>query len=115
LRRAQALAVGNGAALEISKELIHKKLIAQERLLAERIPSPVAEQAIAEARQRITNAISIDAIRALEAQAAYAYWSAWRNLAVNFPTKDLKRVPEHWRSFGTRISPLTGSPASIPD
>jgi CRISPR-associated endonuclease Cas1 len=110
LRRAQALTVGNGTALEISKELIRKKLIAQERLLAERIPSPVAEQAIAEARERITKATSIDAIRVLEAQAAYAYWSGWRNLAVNFPTKDLKRVPEHWRSFGTRISPLTGSP-----
>jgi CRISPR/Cas system-associated endonuclease Cas1 len=22
----------------------------------------------------------------------------------------LKRVPEHWRSFGARVSPLTGSP-----
>jgi CRISPR-associated endonuclease Cas1 len=110
LRRAQALAVGNGAALEISKELIRKKLIAQERLLTSRNPSPAAAQTIGETRERLTNASSIDAIRVLEAQAAYAYWSTWRNLAVNFPTKDLKRVPEHWRSFGTRISPLTGSP-----
>src|SRR5262249_22148449 len=23
---------------------------------------------------------------------------------------DLKRVPDHWRSFGARVSPLTGSP-----
>src|SRR5262249_59065040 len=27
-----------------------------------------------------------------------------------FPKNDLKRVPEHWRTFGTRVSPLTGSP-----
>src|SRR5262249_51634477 len=38
------------------------------------------------------------------------YWAAWRTLPVNFPKKDLARIPEHWKSFGTRVSPLTGSP-----
>jgi hypothetical protein len=46
----------------------------------------------------------------IEAQAASVYRSAWRTLPLTFPKKDLPRVPEHWRSFGTRISPLTGSP-----
>ena len=27
-----------------------------------------------------------------------------------FPKNDLRRVPDHWRTFGTRVSPLTGSP-----
>jgi hypothetical protein len=27
-----------------------------------------------------------------------------------FPKADLARVPNHWRTFGSRISPLTGSP-----
>ena len=27
-----------------------------------------------------------------------------------FPRKDHSRVPAHWRVFGTRVSPLTGSP-----
>jgi hypothetical protein len=31
-------------------------------------------------------------------------------LPINFPKNDLKRVPSHWRSFGARVSPLTGSP-----
>jgi CRISPR-associated protein Cas1 len=31
-------------------------------------------------------------------------------LPINFPKKDEHRVPEHWRTFGTRVSPLTGSP-----
>lgn len=53
---------------------------------------------------------SIDALRPLEALAAKGYWAAWRNVQVDFPTKDLGRVPEHWRIFGTRESPLTGSP-----
>ena len=39
-----------------------------------------------------------------------AYWSAWRTLPINFPKNDLRRVPDHWRTFGARISPLTGSP-----
>ena len=28
----------------------------------------------------------------------------------NFPTADLNRVPQHWRTFGTRKSPISGSP-----
>jgi len=43
-------------------------------------------------------------------QAGHAYWSAWRNVPLNFPKNDLARVPEHWRTFGTRLSPLSGSP-----
>jgi CRISPR associated protein Cas1 len=46
----------------------------------------------------------------LESQAAYAYWSAWRKLMINFPKRDLQRIPIHWRTFGARVSPLTGSP-----
>jgi hypothetical protein len=33
-----------------------------------------------------------------------------RGLPINFPTADYRRVPEHWRTFGTRKSVLTGSP-----
>jgi hypothetical protein len=31
-------------------------------------------------------------------------------MPINFPKNDLSRVPEHWRSFGARVSSLTGSP-----
>src|SRR5215813_13964616 len=34
----------------------------------------------------------------------------WRSVPVNFPTTDARQVPEHWRTFGQRVSPLTGSP-----
>jgi hypothetical protein len=53
---------------------------------------------------------SITTIRLIELQAARAYWSAWSTLPINFPKNDLSRVPDHWRTFGTRVSPLTGSP-----
>lgn len=46
----------------------------------------------------------------IESQAGHAYWSAWRTLPINFPRNDVRRVPDHWRSFGTRISLLSGSP-----
>jgi len=46
----------------------------------------------------------------LEAQGGLAYWPAWRSVQVVFPKKDVHRVPEHWGSFGARISPLTHSP-----
>ena len=49
-------------------------------------------------------------IRNLEANAAAAYFSEWRNLPVAWPRADLQRIPEHWRFVGSRQSPLTGSP-----
>jgi len=51
----------------------------------------------------------IEALRWAEARAALVYWSAWRNLRVTFPRNALARVPNHWRTFGARRSPLTGS------
>jgi hypothetical protein len=49
-------------------------------------------------------------VRLIESQAAGAYWAAWRTLRINFPRKDERQVPNHWRVFGARVSPLTGSP-----
>jgi ribosome-binding protein aMBF1 (putative translation factor) len=49
-------------------------------------------------------------LRHREAQAALAYWSLMRAVSVDFPRLDLVCVPEHWRVFGTRHSPLTNSP-----
>jgi hypothetical protein len=43
-------------------------------------------------------------------RSAKAYWSAWADVRIEFPYNDLRRVPEHWRTFGTRHSLLTGSP-----
>jgi CRISPR-associated endonuclease Cas1 len=53
---------------------------------------------------------SSDEIRLWESQAARAYWSAWNNLAIQFPKADAKRTPDHWQTFGSRLSPLTASP-----
>jgi len=110
LRRAQALAPESGAALHIVRELIGQKLAGQERIAREKLCNSRVAETIAKARVAVAKADSIQAIRLLESQAAGAYWSAWHSLPVMFPRSDVRRVPEHWRSFGARRSPLTGSP-----
>lgn len=109
LRRAQALAAQSGAALVISRELISRKLAGQERVAREKLLDPMTAEAIAKLRADVERAETIDAIRWLESRGASLYWSIWRNLPVSFPKNDLRRVPEHWRSFDTRKSPISGS------
>jgi CRISPR-associated endonuclease Cas1 len=110
LRRAQSLSHQSGASVRISRELIFRKLDEQERLIRDTFRDPVIAQTIACMRAALSTATTIQAIRQLESQAAQAYWSAWRTFPINFPTADVRRVPEHWQTFGTRKSPLTGSP-----
>jgi len=110
LRRAQALAHQSGIALQIAKDLLDKKLTAQEQLVREKLQNSGAADRIAEMRRGLPICQSIDALRPLEALAAKGYWAAWRNVQVDFPTRDLPRAPDHWRTFGTRESPLTASP-----
>lgn len=110
LRRAQALAHQSGAALTISRELISQKLNGQEEIARDVLQDEPIAKLIASARVDLAKTETIGAIRLLESQAAHAYWSLWRTVPVMFPAYDLKRMPDHWRTFGTRVSPLTGSP-----
>lgn len=110
LRRAQALALGNGTALRISKELISQKLAGQELLVREMLHDSATTDAIARFRNELPNAESIDRVRLIEAQAAKLYWHSWADVPILWPRKDESRVPAHWRRFGSRISPLTHSP-----
>jgi len=110
LRRAQALAHQSGIALEIVRELIGQKLEAQEQLARGGLNNCETAQAIARAREAIPTAETIESVRLLESRAAHSYWGAWRNVLVNFPERELDRIPEYWRTFATRVSPLTRSP-----
>ena len=110
LRRSQALAHSSGAALRIARELISQKLLGQEQVAHHKLLDSTTADKIAQFRDELPNADGTPTIRLIEAQAALAYWSASSTLPINFPKNDLQRVPEHWCSFGARISPLTGSP-----
>jgi CRISPR-associated endonuclease Cas1 len=110
LRRAQALAHVSGAALRITRELIRQKLAGQELVARSKLLDTTTADTIARFSAELPRAVQIASIRLIEAQAALAYWSAWRTLPITFPKNDIPRIPVHWLSFGARISPLTGSP-----
>lgn len=110
LRRAQAVARQSGIATQIARELIERKLVAQESTVRDVFNDSDSAAAIAAVRERLRAADGIDRIRLCEAHAAVVYWNCWRAIAVRFPDADLPRVPAHWRTFGGRASPLTGSP-----
>jgi CRISPR-associated endonuclease Cas1 len=110
LRRTQALALGNGVALKISKELISQKLAGQEVLVRDMLHYSPSADAIAKFRDELPKAENIEVVRLIEAQAARCYWQSWSDVPIRWPRKDERSVPEHWRRFGSRISPLTHSP-----
>ena len=110
LRRAQSLAHQSGAALKIARELINQKLVGQERVARHKLLVTEGADTISDYRTQLTTADTMERIRLIESLAAGCYWSMWRNLSINFPRKDQSRVPDGWRVFGARVSPLTGSP-----
>src|SRR5713226_3537386 len=82
LRRAQGLADGSGAGLQIVRELITQKLWGQEQLTRDRLHESKLADKIATARATVRTISTKPAFLSLEAQAANAYWSAWRNLPI---------------------------------
>jgi len=110
LRRAQALAIGNGMGLEICRRLIEAKLQGQEKVLREHLNRQATADTIARFRNQLSSTESFDVIRNLEAISASAYFREWRDLPVAWPTVDLQRIPAHWRFVGSRQSQLTGGP-----
>jgi CRISPR-associated endonuclease Cas1 len=110
LRRAQSLAENSGTGLTIAVELIRQKLLAQEQLVRKQFLNEASAETISDQRHALMKANSKEEVRRCEAHAALAYWRAWHELPVSFPLADLRRIPDHWRTFGSRLSPLTRSP-----
>jgi len=96
-------------ALSIARALLVQKLQSQERIARQHLNADAVADSIRVERDLLPSLDAIDALRWAEARAALAYWSAWRNVRVVFPNSALARVPAHWRVFGARRSPLTGS------
>jgi CRISPR-associated endonuclease Cas1 len=110
LRRAQALSGQSGIAVQIARGLINKKLLGQENVARHKLLAADTADSIARYREELATADTPESIRLIESQAAVVYWALWRALSINFPRKDMPRLPDHWRTFGARISPLTRSP-----
>jgi len=110
LHRAQGLALTNGVGLKISRELISAKLEGQAMVMREAMQRPDVANAISQFRLDLAAADTVERIRLLESQAARVYWNAWSDIAILYPREDIARIPEHWKTFGQRVSVLTGSP-----
>jgi CRISPR-associated protein Cas1 len=107
LRRAQARAGQSNGAVAVCSELINRKLIGQENVVREKLCDASAADLIARFRGKLATAKTVAEVRFIESQGSSAYWSAWQNLEITFPKADLKRVPDHWRVFGSRTSPVS--------
>ncbi|MHB1582994.1 MAG: CRISPR-associated endonuclease Cas1 [Acidimicrobiales bacterium] len=112
LRRAQALSVYTPVALEVTRWLLDKRLADQARIAAELLDQKDAATAIEEQRAALGACDSAEDALRVEAKAAAAYWKAWAGVEVTFAPRDRSRVPEHWRTFGGRRSPLSAEGAS---
>jgi CRISPR-associated endonuclease Cas1 len=112
LKRSQALAEQSGSAIRLAKELISQKLVGQERVARDRLQNIAVADRIARLRKSLASIQLLERVLLVESHAALAYWSAWSHLPIQYPRTDIARVPDHWRIFGARVSPLTGSPRS---
>jgi CRISPR-associated endonuclease Cas1 len=106
LRRAQALLPMTDHRLLIARELLEAKIKGQLALLDSFVLEGAG--AVRKALALVDRADRIDRVLIAEAQAAEAYWDAWASVPMEFARRD--HVPDHWRSFGMRRSPLTLAP-----
>ena len=107
LRRNQARATESADGFAIARELLTAKIRAQREILTRLPESEEARRHLADDLAFATQARTLDDLRRAEAHAARAYWRPWRRVSVRFEPADAKRRPRHWRTFGSRISPLT--------
>jgi CRISPR-associated endonuclease Cas1 len=110
LRRAQALAPGNGIGFKVARELVRRKLEGQLALLT-RFPEGHASAAVIRDSLGCLERASTSAqLRLFESAAAAAYWKAWERVPIRFVRRDEPRLPDHWRTLGPRGSPLANGP-----
>jgi len=111
LRRAQAIAPISGADLEITRYLLGTKVERQADVLRslQHVDASVPE-ALGAMAERIRAAERISVALEAEADAAAIYWATLGPVSLSFVTRDLARIPEHWRTIAQRGSLLTGSP-----
>jgi CRISPR-associated endonuclease Cas1 len=109
LRRLQAIAAYTDSGLAIARDLVRQKIEGQLSVAATLGTSGLATDLTRQLGE-IESARTIDQLRLVEARAAAQYWGSWNNVSISFARKDASRVPAHWVRFGTRSSPLTGSP-----
>lgn len=109
LRRAQAGAFGEPVGMAVARALLDSKLAGQLRVAASMGASHEVQDAINRAAGMLRLANAPADLMVPEAAAASAYWSVWSRVELRWAKADLPRIPDLWRTFGNRASPLTGN------
>jgi CRISPR-associated endonuclease Cas1 len=107
LRRAQALAGCAESGHAITREILSVKLSGQAAV-ARLLGSNDTAELIVNLAGELDSAPDAVRLLAIEAMAAAVYWPLWVAVPLRFARKD--QVPEHWRTYGGRASPLSGKP-----
>jgi CRISPR/Cas system-associated endonuclease Cas1 len=113
LREAQLAAQNNGAGLQISAELIRDK-IANSCETLRTLPASLVIDAALDKLEAILSGLclmppeSIDELRLVEAQAAYAYFAAWRMQSLRWKGTGRKPIPPEWHYVVARPSMISG-------
>jgi CRISPR-associated protein Cas1 len=115
LRRAQYMASTTGLDVQIARELVRRKLLAQQATIATHPELPDR----ARAHEALDMALAwlgmteptpflstLDGLRMLEGRAARGYFGAWVGLGVRWARADVRRVPPFWGQVRERSSPL---------
>jgi CRISPR-associated endonuclease Cas1 len=110
LRRAQALAAGSGAGVELARAVLAQKVAGQRAVLDELPHTHNAGETVDAALWQIGEADTLQSLLLAESQAAEAYWGAWASLPIPFPARDRAKLPSHWQTFGQRASLLSKGP-----
>jgi CRISPR-associated endonuclease Cas1 len=110
LRRTQALAGGSEFGIAIARDLLRAKLSGQASVLQRLGASEQASVTDESMMPRLDAARTPQELMVPESAAAIEYWEALSSIEVSFVRADLPRVPDHWRRFGKRASPITGNP-----
>jgi CRISP-associated protein Cas1 len=110
VRHVQALAAYTQVGVDAARYLLGEKVRGQAATLS-RLPGGEgnASPAVSRALAQIDQAESFDELMDAERLAAGAYWERWVTIPIRFALRDRERVADHWRSFGLRSSPITGS------
>ena len=108
LRRAQALAADNKIGLGIVRDLLKAKVEGQVNFVLGR--SNGEAEKIRSLSSKLDREIQSERLRLIEAHAASTYWSAWSDVEMKFSRQDEHKIPRHWKTFGKRVSSITGSP-----
>jgi CRISPR-associated endonuclease Cas1 len=112
LRRIQARAGDLYVGLDIARTLIANKVLGEARVLTTRLAADEAASMLLNLVPSVESASSLEEVRGLEATAAACYWQSWvgrAECAPHFSSRDLQRVPGHWRSYDGRRSVLASA------